>query len=75
MVIIEEALLLNSLWLCSLLQGLRNDFKDALDKIDADYLTQLAKQEVSEFTVVRWGNEIKVNGEVIKQVSQVWGGG
>lgn len=33
--------------LCSA-QGLRNDFKDALDKIDADYLTQLAKQEVSQ---------------------------
>ena len=35
------------------LQGLRNDFKDALDKIDADYLTQLAKQEVSELDVDR----------------------
>ena len=33
--------------LSSLLQGLRNDFKDAFDKLDQEYLDQLAKQEVS----------------------------
>jgi len=27
-------------------QGLRNDFKDAFDKLDQEYLDQLAKQEV-----------------------------
>ena len=32
---------------CPFLQGLRNDFKDAFDKLDQEYLDQLAKQEVS----------------------------
>ena len=27
-------------------QGLRNDFKDAMDKLDQEYLDQLAKHEV-----------------------------
>ena len=35
---------------CSLclpfIQGLRNDFKDAMDKLDQEYLDQLAKHEV-----------------------------
>ena len=30
----------------SLAQGLRNDFKDAMDKLDQEYLDQLAKHEV-----------------------------
>ncbi len=29
------------------LQGLRNDFKDAMDQLDLDYLNEVAKQRVS----------------------------
>ena len=28
------------------MQGMRNDFKDAMDKLDQEYLDQLAKHEV-----------------------------
>ena len=37
---------LHSWMLTSSSQGLRNDFKDAFDKLDQEYLDQLAKQEV-----------------------------
>ena len=30
------------------MQGLRNDFKDAMDKLDQEYLDQLAKHEVHD---------------------------
>ena len=34
-------------------QGLRNDFKDAMDKLDQEYLDQLAKHEVYTHTHTR----------------------
>ena len=31
---------------CVCVQGLRNDLKDAMDKLDQEYLTQIAMQQV-----------------------------
>ena len=39
-------LLLYSAIVCDFSQGLRNDLKDAMDKLDQEYLTQLAMQQV-----------------------------
>ena len=43
----EEGLDLESVIIvCIFSQGLRNDLKDAMDKLDQEYLTQLALQQV-----------------------------
>ena len=39
-------LLYSAIIVCDFSQGLRNDLKDAMDKLDQEYLTQLAMQQV-----------------------------